>query len=96
MPRSRLRSTPPFVGYTEIAKTVVDEGAAPREWEGGILNVPLADVVHTIDPAHLTTSDQGEVVPNVFETLTRDMGGARIVPWLTSETYRPNDAAKTT
>ncbi|HKC23697.1 MAG TPA: ABC transporter substrate-binding protein, partial [Thermoanaerobaculia bacterium] len=84
----RLRSTPPFVGYTEIAKTVVDEGAAPREWEGGILNVPLAGVVHTIDPAHLTTSDQGEVAPNVFETLTRDMGGARIVPWLASE-FRP-------
>jgi ABC-type transport system substrate-binding protein len=34
--------------------------------------------------------DQGEVIPNVFETLTRDLGGARVVPWLASE-VRPEN-----
>ena len=85
----KLSSSPPFVSYAEIAKTAVTE-ETPREWAGGILHVPIAGIVQSIDPAFAATMEQGEVVPIVFETLNRDIGGARVVPWLASE-VRPEN-----
>jgi ABC-type transport system substrate-binding protein len=85
----KLSSSPPFVSYAEIAKTVVAE-ETPRDWAGGVLHVPIAGIVQSIDPAFLAQMEQGEVVPNVFETLTRDIGGARVVPWLAAE-VRPEN-----
>jgi peptide/nickel transport system substrate-binding protein/oligopeptide transport system substrate-binding protein len=86
----RLSSSPPFVSYARIAKAAVAE-EAPREWAGGVLHVPIAGVVQNMDPAFVATMEYGEVVPIVFETLTRDIGGARVVPWLAAE-VRPENS----
>ncbi len=86
----KLSSSPPFVSYAEIAKTTVAE-ETPREWAGGVLHVPIAGIVQSIDPAFVAQMEQGGGrAPNVFETLTRDIGGARVVPWLAAE-VRPGE-----
>jgi ABC-type transport system substrate-binding protein len=85
----KLSSSPPFVSYAEIARARVAE-EAPREWAGGVLHVPIAGTVQSIDPAFAAWMEQGEVLPNVFEPLTRDIGGARVVPWLAAE-VRPEN-----
>jgi ABC-type transport system substrate-binding protein len=38
-----------------------------------------------MDPSLAGTVEDSEVMPNIFETLTRDVGGARIVPWLATD-----------
>ncbi|MFA6958957.1 MAG: ABC transporter substrate-binding protein [Thermoanaerobaculia bacterium] len=81
-----LRSTPPFVSYAEVAKV---EGAARRapavRTGGGVLHVPLAEVVNSMEPTVSSTIGAAEVLTTVFDTLTRCVEGARIVPWLASE-----------
>ena len=43
-------------------------------------------MVGSLDPALAATFEQSEVLPSVFESLTRiDTGAARIVPWLAAE-----------
>jgi ABC-type transport system substrate-binding protein len=51
---------------------------------GGIIQIPIAGVVISLDPSRSATTEEVEVLPSVFETLTRDVGG-RIVPWLAAE-----------
>ncbi len=82
----RLRGTAPWVNYGELGKgEAVETVREASPAGGGILHVPIAGVVRTLDPAQLSTIEQGETIPNVVETLTRDAGGARIVPWLATE-----------
>ncbi|HTD52428.1 MAG TPA: ABC transporter substrate-binding protein, partial [Thermoanaerobaculia bacterium] len=83
----QLRSTAPYVNYAEVGKS-----EAPTEIEGpdrravgGILQVPIQGVVRSLDPALAATLEQADVLPSVFETLTRALGGTRIVPGLASE-----------
>ncbi len=81
-----LRGTAPYVNYAEIGVAESDEARIELQREaGGILQVPVAEVVQSMDPALADTVDQTEVVPSVYETLTRDSGGARFVPWLASD-----------
>jgi ABC-type transport system substrate-binding protein len=81
-----LRGSPPYVNYSELGKTETVEPVAEAALTGGsAFHVPLPGVVATIDPALASTFEQTEVLLNVFETLTRDVGGARIVPWLASD-----------
>jgi ABC-type transport system substrate-binding protein len=47
----------------------------------------MAGSVTSLDPSHGYAEEQAEVHPAVFETLTRNEGGARIVPWLAAQ-YR--------
>ncbi|HJS57638.1 MAG TPA: ABC transporter substrate-binding protein [Vicinamibacteria bacterium] len=78
-----LRGTAPFVNYPHIGKAdEVEPEAEPVRAGGGILHVPIAGIVTTLDPARADTVENAEVSPSVFETLTRDAGGARFVPWL--------------
>ena len=82
-----LTGSAPFVNYGSLGKV---EGIAavlePRRASGGTLHVPIAGVVSQIDPALAETFEQAEVVPTVFESLTRvEPGGARILPWLAAE-----------
>ena len=81
----KLRSTPPYVNYSELGK--VDSASATETIRtgGGIIQVPLAGVVNSLDPSLLSAIEQGETIPSIFETLTRDAGGARIVPWLAAD-----------
>ncbi len=81
-----LRGTAPYVNYSELGR--VEAGAPdiePRRGAGGILHVPLAGDVSTLDPALGYGLDYLDALPCIYETLTRGAEGARIVPWLATE-----------
>ncbi|MBL8113796.1 MAG: protein kinase, partial [Acidobacteria bacterium] len=81
-----LRSTAPFVNFETLGVAPHESLAGARQAEGsGVVSVPIAGDVADIDPARVFLVWQSEVLPNVFETLTRETDGARIVPWLASE-----------
>ena len=81
----KLRSTPPYVNYSEIGKQKdVSETDLPRA-SGGTIHVPVVGTVENIDPAISLSLEQVEVVGSIFETLLQVSGGTRIVPWLASE-----------
>jgi ABC-type transport system substrate-binding protein len=81
-----LGNSAPFVNYTAIGKAAPAATSSPPLRDlGGVVNVALAGTVQTIDPPLVYTGEQIEISPNVFETLTRDVEGARIVPWLAAE-----------
>ena len=81
-----LRGTAPYVNYPQMGKL---EAAAPEAEPvragGGIVQVPIAGVVGHLDPAPVDTIEEAEVLPNVYEPLTRESGEGRIVPWLAAE-----------
>ena len=52
---------------------------------GGAISVPIPGLVRSLDPALCDTNEQSETVSNVFETLTRNIEGGKIVPWLASQ-----------
>jgi ABC-type transport system substrate-binding protein len=90
----KLRSNAPYVNYSELGK--VESAATATETVhagGGIIQIPITGVVSSLDPALMTATEQGETLPSIFETLTRDVGGARIVPWLASE-FRTEEGGK--
>ena len=80
-----LRSSPPFVNYPEIGKAETAEAHAAHDWGGGVIQVPIGGVVNDFDPNTMAILEQAETMPLVFETLTRDLEGGRVVPWLASE-----------
>ncbi len=91
-----LRSTAPYLNYTELGKA---QAAAPatapdRQTGGGILHVPITGVVRSLDPSLTATVEQAETLPCVFETLTRATEDARIVPWLASEVLPEADGMR--
>jgi ABC-type transport system substrate-binding protein len=78
-----LSTTPPFVSYAQIGKVSTKE--APRaQATGGIVTIPIAGDVTSLDPTAALAFEVAECVSNVFETLTRNVEG-KIVPWLASE-----------
>ncbi|HVE64948.1 MAG TPA: ABC transporter substrate-binding protein, partial [Thermoanaerobaculia bacterium] len=91
----QLRSTAPFVNYTEAGKAQADAATAPgRHVGGGMLHIPIPGVVWTLDPAPAWTVEQGEVLPVIFESLTKEIEGARVVPWLASEIATENNGMR--
>ncbi len=85
----RLSGSPPFVNYAEIGKAA-GAGAPPRFSSRGLrktgtVHVPLPAVVASLAPERAVMFEASEVVPNVFETLTRVEEGAHVVPCLASE-----------
>jgi ABC-type transport system substrate-binding protein len=93
-----LRSSPPFVNYPEIGKATETPFspaiAAPREWAGGTVHVPVSGSVQSIDPVDGALQEQSETIPLAFETLTRDVEGGRVVPWLASEVIAEEGGAR--
>ncbi len=84
----RARSGAPYVNYAEIGKAEPTAASrpAPRRAGGGVVYAPGGTSgVETLDPARVSSLALGEVVPNVFETLTRVIEGAHVVPWLAAE-----------
>jgi ABC-type transport system substrate-binding protein len=90
----RLRGIAPYVNYVGIGTR---EAAEPepevRPTTGGSLHVPMSGVVTSLDPASTETLDQADLVPLLFETLTRDAGGAAVVPWLAAE-FLPEEGGR--
>ena len=90
-----LKSTAPFINYTEVGKAAAAAApASARAPGGGVVTVPIAGVVRTLDPALSETVEQGEVLPTVFEGLLREIEGAQVVPWLASEVSTENDGLR--
>ena len=81
-----LLSTPPYVNYSELAKL---ETAAPavrvRGAGGGVIQVPLSGRVQHLDPALINLIEEVESTSTIYETLIRDVGQARMEPWLAQE-----------
>jgi ABC-type transport system substrate-binding protein len=79
----RLSSVVPYVNYRSIGKT--EEVAAPEESAragSGVLRIPMTGHVDRVDPIYVETVEAHETLASVFETLTRGVGEAQIVPWL--------------
>lgn len=89
----KLRSTPPYVNYSELGKVETASATETIRGGGGIIQVPVAGLLNSLDPSLLSASEQGETIPSIFETLTRDAGGARIIPWLAAE-FRLEEVGK--
>jgi ABC-type transport system substrate-binding protein len=91
-----LRSTAPFVNYTEVGKASAGTPTAvpARSSVEGVLHVPIAGVVRSLDPSLTETVEQAEVLPNLYETLTRQGESAGVVPWLASEVHVENDGMR--
>lgn len=87
-----LRSTPPYVNYSELSKTEVATQPVARKSQGGVLHIPTVTELKTLDPAALVLNSQGFTLATVFETLTLATEGARIVPWLAAS-FEPEDGA---
>ena len=80
-----LRGTKPYVNYAEVGVAAAAEPLVEtRRGSGGIVQVPMAGVVVSLDPVQRITAESAEAIPFVIETLTRDQGQGRIVPWLAS------------
>jgi ABC-type transport system substrate-binding protein len=89
----KLQGSAPFVNYSELGKVETSAASVEtRRMSGGVIQVPIAGVVSSIDPTESSTTEDGEVLPSIYETLTNDVGG-RIVPWLAAE-YRAEDGGK--
>jgi ABC-type transport system substrate-binding protein len=83
----KLCSSAPYVNYAKLGKAEMAPAAvAQRHASGGIVHVATGvGSVKALDPTMITTTEQAEVAPIVFETLTRVIEGARVVPWLAQE-----------
>ena len=80
-------SSPPYVNYAELGKEASEAPVAAAVRTGAVvaeLRVPLPAAFDELDPALALFVEPAEVVPNVFETLTRVGEGARIEPCLAS------------
>lgn len=82
--RLALRNSAPFVNYADLGKAETATAAVPRKTTGGIISIPMGTRLYGLDPSLNSTLQQAEVLPNIFETLTRQTEGAQIVPWLAS------------
>ena len=81
-----LRGSAPYVNYAAIAKLESASKATDTlRAGGGTVEVPITGTLQRLDPSLAGTIEDAEVLPNIFETLTRDIGGARIVPWLAAD-----------
>ena len=89
-----LRSSPPFVNYPEIGKSEAPAAHASHEWGGGVLQVPVGGVIPLYDPAAADSFEIADKIPLVFESLTRDIEGGRVVPWLASEVIPEDGGAR--
>ncbi|MCP4662544.1 MAG: ABC transporter substrate-binding protein, partial [bacterium] len=84
----RLLSTPPYVNYSQLSKASPGATISPPgrgERPSGAVLVPLGTTFDKLDPGLGFLADPTEVLPNVFESLTRVDEGARVVPCLAAE-----------
>jgi ABC-type transport system substrate-binding protein len=73
----------------------LEPAAAQTETSGsgpvpGVIHLALAGDIQTLDPSLAFTMAQDEVLPAIFDTLTRATDAARIEPWL-AESFRASE-----
>ena len=79
-----LGSAPPYLNTSSLTADDASGPGDPRAPRGGTLLVSLDVRIDRVDPSVIWTSEEQDVLSCVFETLTREVRGARIVPWLAS------------
>ena len=62
-----------------------------RSWTGGEIRVAFPGRLDTLDPIASTFAEGVEIIPHIFETLTRMEDGAVTVPWLAEEIQAKGD-----
>ncbi len=77
----RLRGSPPYVNYAELSKRPRLRRRKDLQG-GGVMRVAMRGQVMTLDPTRGGYAEYHEVLPSIFESLTRRIGTAQIVPWL--------------
>ncbi len=88
----RLCGSQPFVNYAELSK---ESGPRRRsEPQAIVVRVPMRGLVETLDPIRGGYAECHEALSPVFESLTRRVGGAQIVPWL-AESVDSRDGGNT-
>jgi len=92
----QLRSIAPYANYAEIGKVegVAPSAAAERLPATGVLQVPVAGAVRSLEPSIAATAEQAEVLSSIYETLTHATQDARVVPWLASEVVTEADGIR--
>jgi ABC-type transport system substrate-binding protein len=77
----RLRGSPPFVNYEQLSRPPTDRRRkeAPAS---AVIRTPIRGRVTALDPVRGGYTEYHEVLPCIFESLTRQVGGAQIIPWL--------------
>jgi ABC-type transport system substrate-binding protein len=88
--RLKLESSAPFVNYSELGKAEAPAAAVQRKIGGGVIHVGMVSQILSLDPSICSTVGQADILPNIFECLTRQAEGARIIPWLAAE-FHPED-----
>jgi ABC-type transport system substrate-binding protein len=89
-----LRGSAPYVNYSQMGKLESSAKASDSlRASGGVLQVPITGTLFNLDPSFAGTVEDAEVLPSIFETLTRDLGGARIGPWL-AESFTSEQGGK--
>ena len=89
----RLRSIQPCVNYAELGKMEAGRVMIEQRRAGGIVRAPMSGRVKSLDPMVAVLIEEAEALSSIFESLTRDVGEARIEPWLVSE-LRVEDGGK--
>lgn len=92
--RTKLRSGAPYVNYAEMGKVETTAPTITRKSGGGVIQVPFAGHLHTLDPSESSISVHAHVFPSIYETLTREAEGARIVPWLAAEFHAEQEGRR--
>jgi ABC-type transport system substrate-binding protein/serine/threonine protein kinase len=81
----RLRPMAPYVNYAELGKaSAADSSMSLRIGPVGKVAVPMANDVMTLESSKWRSGEEAEVAGCVFETLVRQVEGARVVPALAS------------
>ena len=80
----KLNTSAPFVNYSELGKGETAAAAVSRKTAGGVIQTAMVGRLVNLDPSLCVTVAQADLLPNIYENLTRQAEGARIVPWLAS------------
>lgn len=77
----RLRPSPPFANYEDLSRSAPQRRRTDTQ-VSGVIRVPIRGQVMTLDPTLGGFAEYHEVLPSIFESLTRRTGAAQIVPCL--------------
>jgi serine/threonine protein kinase/ABC-type transport system substrate-binding protein len=90
----KLNSSAPFVNYSELGKSEAAATATARKTAGGVIQSAMVGRLVNLDPSLCVTVAQADLLPNIYENLTRQAEGARIVPWLASSFHAEEGGRK--
>ncbi|MCI0615565.1 ABC transporter substrate-binding protein [bacterium] len=90
----KLNTSAPFVNYGELGKGETAAVATSRKTAGGVIQTAMVGRLVNLDPSLCVTVAQADLLPNIYENLTRQAQGARIVPWLASSFHAEEGGRK--